>query len=361
VLSFNVAASSALIPSVAQTFAIDEFLAGKIVWLYMLPYGLSALLYGPLARSIDSKKILLSCVAVFSLANLLSGLAPSVNYLFAGRLLAGISGAAIIPLSLIFIAKGASAQKGSKVGGFFSLTFLSSLLGLFLSGLLAWRLIFLIPAIGALAVCVGIYRYFPDSKSAKEKITFNYIQAFSDKTVLRLFIYIFIISFLYHGVRQWLGVYFSRTYGFEQFLISMLLTTISLSGILGESLGGFLSDKIGRRKVINTGVALMLFALTVLLVKNVLLGLFVIMFVWGLGWTFNHAGLSTNLCDLPHRHLYESASLNSAVRFLSGGLGMVFGGVLARWDFNLEFMFFAFCLVALLIFSKKLINEAQTY
>lgn len=322
----------------------------------MLPYGLAALLYGPLARSLDCKKILFSCLGVLSFANLLAGLAPNLYFLFMARVLAGISGSAIIPISLILIAKTSTAsERGKKVGGFFSLTFISSLLGLFLSGVVFWRWIFFLPAIGAALVSLGIYLYFPKLSSGLGKIRFNYFQVLSDKKVFRLFIYIFAISFLYHSVRQWLGVYFSTVYSLEQFLISMLLTTIPLSGILGESLGGILADRVGRIRIVNIGVALMLVALFSLLFQNILIVLFAIMFIWGVGWTFNHSGISTFLTDLPHKHLYESASLNSSVRFLSGGLGAVLGGMLSQRGFNLQFMFVILGLVILLIFSKKLV------
>ena len=324
----------------------------------MLPYGLAALVYGPLARNVEGKKILLYCLGGLSLANIAAGLAPNTLLLFSARILAGLSGAGIIPLSLILIAKtSAPHQRGRRVGGFFSITFVSSLLGLFLSGLVCWRWIFLLPAIGAALVCLGICLWPPDFSFRREKLKFNYLRAFSDKRVFRLFVYIFAISFLYHGVRQWLGVYFFTVYGLEQFLISALLTTISLSGILGESLGGILSDRVGRRRIINVGAGLMLASLVALLFKNVTFSLFAIMFVWGLGWTFNHAAISTFLTDLPQEHLYESASLNSSVRFLSGGLGALLGGILARRSFNLEFMFFAFCLFVLFIVGKKLILE----
>ncbi len=350
------AAVSALIPAIANTFKVDEFLAGRIVWLYMLPYGLSALLYGPLARSLDCRKILLGCAGIFCLANFLSGLASNISVLFITRLLAGICGAAIIPLSLVLIARTSSAQqRGKQLGSFFSLTFISSLLGLFLSGLLFWRWIFLIPAIGAAIVWLGIYFYFPATSFGREKLRFSYLRVLSDRRVLGLFVYIFCASFVYHGVRQWLGVYFFKVYALRQFLISMLLTTVSLSGVFGEFLGGILTDRVGRIKIVNLGAGFMLISLILLLFKNNLSPLFLIMFAWGLGWTFNHVAVSAHLTDLPGEHVFESASLNSSVRFLSGGLGAVIGGLLAHIEFNLNFITFALCLVGLLIFSRKLI------
>jgi predicted MFS family arabinose efflux permease len=106
----------------------------------------------------------------------------------------------------------------------------------------------------------------------------------------------------------------------------------------------------------------MVSTLIILLVKDSVVVLFALMFVWGLGWTFNHAGISTNLCDLPHRLLHESTSLNSAVRFLSGGLGAVFGGMVAQRSFQIEFGVGAGCLLLLVLFSRKLVlTEAAAY
>lgn len=79
-----------------------------------------------------------------------------------------------------------------------------------------------------------------------------------------------------------------------------------------------------------------------------------LMVIWGLGWTFNHAGLSTLLTDLPKEFLNEAASLNSSVRFLSGGLGVFLGGILMQRSFNLEFIIFGICLLVLLMFTNFL-------
>ncbi|MBU2101901.1 MAG: hypothetical protein KKF80_00745, partial [Candidatus Omnitrophica bacterium] len=68
----------------------------------------------------------------------------------------------------------------------------------------------------------------------------------------------------------------------------------------------------------------------------------------------NHAGISTILTDLPREFLNEAASLNSGVRFLSGGLGMFLGGIVMQKSFILGFSVAAVLLAALLLFSKRL-------
>lgn len=353
-LSFNVAAAAALVPSIAHDFAISPFIAGRIVWLYMLPYGFTALLYGPLARAWDAKKIEFWCLLFFSLANLIVGLAQDIQSVFIGRFFMGVFGASVIPLGLILISHHIEAkERGKYVGLFFGSTFVASLAGLFLSGIISWRMIFIIPAGLGLVLCLGIQAYLPSFKNEKGSFRINYLSALKDKRVAGLFAYILLISIFYHGIQQWLGVYFDRKFSFNQLTISMLITLTSLSGIFGEGFGGLLSDKIGRLKTVNLGLALMILGIFLLLFKAPLLVLSLVMIVWGLGWTFNHAGLSTMLTDLPKEFLNEVASLNSSVRFTCGGIGAFLGGMLMQKSLNLWIMVFGICLLILLISGRK--------
>jgi len=356
ILSFNVAAAAALIPSVAIDFGVSEFVAGRIVWLYMIPYGIAALFYGPLVRSFDAKKIELICLLSFSAANLLAAFSKNISMLFAARFFMGVFGASVIPLALILIAQSHGSEKrGRTVGIFFASTFIASLLGLFLSGILHWRLIFLLPAISGLMLLPFMHFYLPHFPPVNKKFAINYIEPFKDKVILYMFTYIFIISLLYHGLQQWLSVYFSTQYNIGQFAISMLITLTSLSGVFGETIGGILSDKIGRIKTVNLGIILMITSVLFLIFKMPVFILGLIMVIWGLGWTFNHAGISTILTDLPKKFLHEAASLNSSVRFVSGGLGVAFSGLIMQKSFGFGFMIVLVSLFVLLIFTKQLI------
>jgi len=356
VLSFNVAAAAALIPSIAEEFVLSQFLVGKIVWVYMLTYGLAAFIYGPLMRKFDARRIELTCIFLFSLANLLVALSSNMSILFLGRFLMGLFGASVIPLGLILIGKHKGKEvRGKAIGAFFGFTFIASLLGLFLSGVVYWRWIFLIPAVSGLILWVVMYFKLPSFREDATGFQFNYFKAFSDKAVLRILSYIFFISLIYHAIQQWLGVYFSTQLKLNQFTISMLITLTSLSGIFGEFWGGSLSDSIGRNKTVNLGIMLMVFSIFALIFKSPLAGTVLIMIVWGLGWTFNHAGLATMLTDLPKDFLNEAASLNSGVRFISGGLGMGLGGLVMSQSFNLGFIVFG-CGLLILLLSGKLLK-----
>jgi predicted MFS family arabinose efflux permease len=356
VLSFNVAAAAALVPAIAQDFVLSQFFVSKIIWLYMIPYGMAALFYGPLVRAIDARKVELVCMFFFSGANLLAALARNIYLLFAARFLMGLFGASVIPLGLILIARHIpQASRGGFVGVFFGATFVASLLGLVLSGIIHWRLIFLLPALCGFILATLIYFLLPSFRADKTAFKLNYFAAFRIKAVISLFTYIFFISLIYHGLQQWLPVYFSTHFNYKQLVISALITLTSLSGILGEVIGGRLADRIGRIRTVDLGIILMSLCAFSLIFKTALIALVLIMVVWGLGWTFNHAGLSTMLTDLPQEFLHEAASLNSGVRFLAGGLGVVLGGLLMQKSFSFGFLIFGSTLVLLLMISQKLL------
>ena len=353
VLSFNVAAAAALIPSIAADFALSQFVVGKIVWLYMLPYGLAAFFYGPLVRAFDARRVVLVCIFLFSLANLMAGLSQNITILFIARFFMGLFGASVIPLGLILIAKRVNQnQRGGYIGIFFGSTFIASLLGLFLSGIILWRLIFIIPAVLGFILWMAMYIYLPSFNEDLGRLRFGNLTALRNKKVIRIFVYIFFISLIYHAVQQWLGVYFSTQLFLSQFMISMLITLTSFSGIFGEFFGGHLADKIGRPKVVNLGIIAMVFCIFLLLLKLPLILIGLVMIIWGLGWTFNHVGLATMLTDLPPELLNEAASLNSGVRFIAGGLGVSLGGLVMQRSFNLGFVVFGSALFLILVFGK---------
>ncbi|MBU1726663.1 MAG: MFS transporter [Candidatus Omnitrophica bacterium] len=355
ILSFNVAAAAALIPSIANDLVLSQFYVGRIIWLYMIPYGLAALLYGPLVRAVDARDLEIFCMLFFSFANLLIAYSKFIYPVFVGRFLMGLFGASIIPLALILIAKHVEAKhRGRFVGIFFASTFVASLLGLFLSGIVNWRLIFIIPGVVGFASCMPLFFEMPSFKKELTGFKISYLAAFKDKRIISIFSYIFFISIFYHGVQQWLGVYFSHR-SLNQFVISMLITLTSFSGIFGEVAGGWLSDKLGRVKTVDLGIIFMVISVVFLLFKLPVLILALIMVAWGFGWTLNHAGLSTMLTDLPQEFLNEAASLNSGIRFIAGGLGAVLGGLLMQKSFNFGFIVFGACLILLGFSAKKIL------
>jgi predicted MFS family arabinose efflux permease len=81
-IAFNVASVSAIVPAIASDFGISDFVAGRINWAYMLPYGIMALLYGPLTRIFENRHIAVASLLCFSIFSFLSGIAGNISHSF---------------------------------------------------------------------------------------------------------------------------------------------------------------------------------------------------------------------------------------------------------------------------------------
>ena len=188
------------------------------------------------------------------------------------------------------------------------------------------------------------------------------METLRNKNVLKLFFLIFFSSFFFHSIHQWMGYYFSLKYSYSQFLISSLFTISTMMVICAESLGGFLSSRYGSGMVASLGFFIMSLFVWLLLFGNYSHIIFAIIALWGFGWGFNHVGLSSILTGLPDKYLSNSSSLNSSLRFLSGGSGSYVGGkIISLWGFEYNLMISGFFIFILSILSYFSIHHYQGF
>ncbi|MEE8381190.1 MAG: MFS transporter [Thermodesulfobacteriota bacterium] len=358
-ISFNVASIAGVIPAMSRALGVPDFTMGNIIVAYMLPYGVAALLYGPLSRIVDTKKVTLCCLFLFSLSSFVSGIADSFYLLIFSRVVAGIAAAAIIPLSLVLIGRLVPYEKrGKAVGTFFSVNFSSSVTGVFLSGLVGWKWMFLVPALGGWVVIGLIFFLFPSIEREQRGFKADYFSVlFKDKRCA-LFAYIFLATFIYRGIYSWLGVFFVHKFELSQWWISLSLTGIGLGGVVGELVGGALSDKKGRIGTATCGVFLLSITTLGFVYTSSFLILGLLLLLHGLAWTINHSALTTILTDFPSHLRAEAISLNSSLRFVSGGIGTAVSGFWIARGFDTTFLVYAFSFLLLALMTRTMLGKS---
>lgn len=330
-VSFGVAAMAALIPSIALYFSVPQEYAIRLTWLYMLPYGVIALVWAPLTRVIKIRTLLLFTTFGFFLSALLFSISSSIHQAFTFRFLMGCFGCSFVPLALITIGKAVDAKSKSKyIGTFFALSYVATFISVFLSGFVPWRIIYAIPAFLSLVVFILVITHMHDFDLRRTRFHISYIDTFKDSQALNFFVAIMIGSFLYHSLQQRLGVYLNREFSLQQIIISSIFTVSTLSAIIFEFWGGFLSARFGNIKVARIGFILMSLFVLFLAVSGSYKLMFLAIALWGSGWALTHVGLSAHLAHFPDRILRDASSLNSALRFSFGGLGAFCGGALVN-------------------------------
>jgi len=95
--------ADALLPRLAQEFSVTLGQASQVITVFAVAYGLSQLLFGPLGDRYGKYRVIAWACAASAGTSLLCALAPGHSALLAGRLLAGATAAAVIPLAMAWI------------------------------------------------------------------------------------------------------------------------------------------------------------------------------------------------------------------------------------------------------------------
>jgi len=357
-ISFNVAAITAALPSISLDMEVSNLAASHVVRYYMLTYGLGALLYAPLTRFINYRRILAVSMAVYAFSSLFCALSSTLSQMIAARVMMGLSAAGAIPLGLILIGQMFEKDvRGRLVGLFFSCNFISSIAGIATLGLGDWRWLFFVPAgVGGLTA-LGFALIKSPAIRRIRGVKVDYVKALKQQKIRDVFIFIFVISFLFHGVRNWFGVYLGQVYELDKLMISGFYVVIALCGAFGQNLGGIISDKKGRAVAGRLGVVLLSVATIALSLRFPSALLLVVMGVVQMGWTVGHNGVLTALTDFPDEHRPEIASLNSAVRFGAGGMGLWLSTPMVGKSFELTFLVFGILMMTTVFSIKHIIPE----
>lgn len=354
--SFGVATLAPLVPQMAGYFNVDAMRMAHVSWFYMLPYGVFALVWAPLTRIVTIKNIFIVTCLGFSISTLFFSLAQTVQQAFFAQTFVGIFSCSFMPIALIVIGKTVEPkEKGKHIGILFGLAYISSFIGVVLSGFLFWKTVYLVPAIISFITFISALFYLEDFDFRKVGFKISYFETCGNKQALFLFVIIFLASFFYHSIQQLLGVYLSKTYSLKQVILSSIFTVATICSIIFQFAGGLLAKRVDNIKIARAGFFLMSIFAALLLINKSYRAMFFLMVLWGTGWALSHIGLSSYLTHLPDKILRDAASLNSSIRFISGGLGVISANsIIACFGFPAHFIAVALAMVVLGVFVNRL-------
>jgi predicted MFS family arabinose efflux permease len=150
-----------VLPQIALTFHVEVSMAGQLTTLYAIAYALLAPTVAALAASVPRKKLMLSGLGVFVLANLATALAPTFSVALISRVLAGLGAAMYAPTATGTGATIVAPERRGQalaiiVAGLTAATALGSPMGTVIGGLGDWRwTMYFVSALG-LAASLGI-------------------------------------------------------------------------------------------------------------------------------------------------------------------------------------------------------------
>jgi predicted MFS family arabinose efflux permease len=321
-----------LLVPVSSDLAISEAQAGWLLTAYALGYAVLSPLLVSATGQIGRRRILAFGTAVFALAALICALAPNATILFAARFLAAAGAGLVTPVAASVAAGLSAPERRARALAvvFFGMT-LSQVFGVPVGSWLAytfgWRSAFVVVAILSLPVIWLIWTRVPAGLSfapvslrdlRKTLTNLQHMLAISFTTFFLGGIYV---------VYTYLAPLLREDLGYERDGVTLTLLIYGLGAVVGNLVGGALSDKIGPTRTLGMAAAAQIVLLPVFsfLPANDI-AFFAFSVVWAIcGWSFMSAQQVRLISfDAPNAPVF--LALNAAAIYVGAALGSALGG-----------------------------------
>ncbi|WP_405458982.1 MFS transporter [Streptomyces globisporus] len=237
-----------LLPNVADDLGTSVPTAGYLVSAYAIGVVLGAPLLTGLGSRVPRKKMLLLLMALFTIGNLASALAPDFGWLGAGRLLAGLPHGAFFGVGAVVAARLVSEGRQARAVAtmFLGLT-VANIVGVpaatLLGQHLGWRATFLVVAAIGLAAMAALARLVPHIPVEAHQDVRRELRALGNRQVLLgLLTAVFGFAGVF-AVYSYLSAMTTKAMGFGESSVTLVLALFGIGMTLGALAAGPLTDR----------------------------------------------------------------------------------------------------------------------
>jgi MFS transporter, DHA1 family, inner membrane transport protein len=247
---------AAILPSVSQSLNTTISLAGQMVTVYALSFGIFAPVVAALAAAWSRKFLLVAAMFVFVVGNAITAIAPDLNAVLASRVIAGLGAAMFAPTALAAAASLVPPERRGRAlstvtAGLAGATALGSPTGALISSFVGWRgTLWFVSSIGVIAG-IGIWAKFRAIPQPPRITLLDRIAPVRDP---RIALTLLTTLFAFGGllmVYTYIGATFDRVTSSEPNVLAAMLFVWGVSAVAGNLLSGQLVDRFGSRRVIN--------------------------------------------------------------------------------------------------------------
>ncbi|MGW5272051.1 MFS transporter [Streptomyces sp. NPDC004044] len=250
-----------LLPNVADDLGTSVPTAGYLVSAYALGVVLGAPLLTAVGSRVPRKRMLLLLMALFTLGNLASALAPGFGWLVAGRFLAGLPHGAFFGVGAVVAARlvGEGRQARGVATMFLGLT-VANIVGVpaatLLGQHLGWRATFLVVGVIGLGSMAALARLVPHIPVDAQQGLVRELRALGNRQVL-LGLLTAVLGFAgVFAVYSYLSAMTTEAMGFGESSVTLVLALFGIGMTLGALAAGPLTDRALRPTLYGSLTAL---------------------------------------------------------------------------------------------------------
>ncbi|HEY9280433.1 MAG TPA: MFS transporter [Eoetvoesiella sp.] len=333
-----------LLPLFATEFNISLGVASAAVTLFAIAYGIAQIIFGPLGDRFGKYRVIALVSVASALSALLCGFALNFSTLLAGRLLAGLTAAAVIPLSMAWIGDVVPYQHRQTVLARFMVgQILGVSAGSFFGGLVAdnfsWRLPFFVMALTFLATGIALLylnRRLPARTGRVGRVApsifrltiSEFRQVFANPWAKIVLVCVFLEGTFIFGALSFIPAYIYEVFGTSLTAAGSLLMLFGLGGLSFVLCAKQVLRQFGERGVVCVGGLLAGISLIAMGLAPAWWWMVPCCFIAGFGFYLLHNTLQVNATQMAPERRGVAVSAFAASFYLGQATGVSAGGML---------------------------------
>ncbi|MEO8279948.1 MAG: MFS transporter, partial [Ideonella sp.] len=307
--------TDALLPRLAQEFSVSLGQASQVITIYSISYGLSQLVFGPMGDRFGKYRVVAWACMASALTSLLCAMATGHSTLLAARLLAGISAAAVIPLSMAWIGDTIPFEQRQPILARFLIGQISGFaIGVWIGGFAAdhldWRTPFFAMALAFFVVAValqGVRSRLPanaDRTSAAMsgdmvgRVAREFRAVFDKPWARVVLLSVCLEGAFVFGPIAFIAAHLHLRFGLPLSSVGAIVMLFAVGGIIFALFARALVSRLGERVLVAAGSVLVLCSMLALAVGPIWWWAIPSCVVLGLGFYMMHNTLQTHATQM---------------------------------------------------------------
>jgi predicted MFS family arabinose efflux permease len=257
--------SDPLLPKIAEDFSTSVGSVAVSVTAFTLGYSIFQLLHGPLGDRLGKLRVITVALALTSIATAACALTGTVSGLAALRFATGMTAGAVAPLAMAHIGDTVAYESRQAVIGRFLMACLlgqmtaGSIAGIF-AEYIGWRYAFVAFGATGLLIAIGLWRpavraVRPVHDAATGART-GHLDLLRDAAARNIWLAAFFEGSLTMGAVPYAGSFLKRAFALDYATIGLVLASFGVGGIFYTFNVRWLLKRLGERRMVITGGAL---------------------------------------------------------------------------------------------------------
>ncbi len=251
----------AVLPLIEEEFHMSHAVAGSLFTYINLPYAVMLFLGGMLSFRFGTKRLAFISIILFSVFTFFIGFSRNAFELRIALIMFGMGLGFYYPNVMSLLSSWFPREKRGRILGVY---LASGIVGNITSPVVVgeilktfqWRIPYRLFAFPGIISSLLFWRYVDEPPKSRESKDTKLSDILRDPTLLSLFPYYAAGVAIYIGTFSMIPLFLVEEFHLDVSLVAAIMGLSQSAGLIGSPLGGFLSDKIGRRPVLISALTL---------------------------------------------------------------------------------------------------------